>query len=363
MAGAAQHASPTLSTLSERSAQSDTLKNARPSPQATRRCGVIAHRSIRRSRIHKSCVRLLTCVAAGAACRSGCRTCALTLHGAGAPAAARAWPPHPIRVVDMGETARTSCDRRSCLWQPLTRSCLRQPCVRVGGAMRVRRTAGAAGHASQTLSTLSERTARSHVQRIECVPHVQHHHPCPPSAARRSLWMVRGEGWWGSVGGECGRAWASLQAAAYGWCRSARISAALHAERALGSIGVARKSRPSLRPTHRCGVCRSQLDREFGAPCVRVETLRVIGCAASGTGVTPAPGGARWAGCSRRCGLWGRVGQVDAPSSRVRISTVRVARWTGGRPAPSALRQRIVAVLRQRIDGACPHARDSCTPP
>ena len=130
MAGAAQHASPTLSTLSERSAQSDTLKNARPSPQATRRCGVIAHRSIRRSRIHKSCVRLLTCVAAGAACLSGCRTCALTLHGAGAPAAARAWPPHPIRVVDMGETARTSCDRRSCLWQPLTRSCLRQPCVR-----------------------------------------------------------------------------------------------------------------------------------------------------------------------------------------------------------------------------------------
>ena len=35
----------------------------------------------------------------------------------------------------------------------------------VGGAMRVRRTAGAAQHASQTLSTLSERTARSHAQR------------------------------------------------------------------------------------------------------------------------------------------------------------------------------------------------------
>ena len=38
-AGAAQHASVALSTLSERSAPSDTLRNARPSPQATRRCG------------------------------------------------------------------------------------------------------------------------------------------------------------------------------------------------------------------------------------------------------------------------------------------------------------------------------------
>eukprot|EP00966_Prymnesium_polylepis_P054614 1262413-Prymnesium_polylepis.1 len=41
MAGAAQHASSApLPTLSEHSAQSDTLRNACPLPQATRRCGV-----------------------------------------------------------------------------------------------------------------------------------------------------------------------------------------------------------------------------------------------------------------------------------------------------------------------------------
>eukprot|EP00966_Prymnesium_polylepis_P139030 3212270-Prymnesium_polylepis.1 len=44
-------------------------------------------------------------------------------------------------------------------------------------------------------------------------------------------------GW--SVGGEVGRACASCWAAAYGWCCSARISATLRAERALGSIGHA----------------------------------------------------------------------------------------------------------------------------
>eukprot|EP00966_Prymnesium_polylepis_P116924 2701869-Prymnesium_polylepis.1 len=42
----------------------------------------------------------------------------------------------------------------------------------VGGSMRVRRTAGAAQHASYTLSTLSGRTARSRTQRSECVSHV-----------------------------------------------------------------------------------------------------------------------------------------------------------------------------------------------
>eukprot|EP00966_Prymnesium_polylepis_P287487 6639865-Prymnesium_polylepis.2 len=39
-ASAARHAPATLSTASERSAQSNTLRNTRPSPQATRRCGV-----------------------------------------------------------------------------------------------------------------------------------------------------------------------------------------------------------------------------------------------------------------------------------------------------------------------------------
>ena len=189
-----------------------------PAPRLKPRVGAasITHRSIRRSRIHKSCVRLLTCVAAGAACWSGCRTCALTLHGAGAPAAGACfWPPHPRRVVDMGETARTSCDRRSCLWQPLTRSCLRQPCVRVGGAMRVRRMAGAAGHASQTLSTLSGRMARSHTQRSECVPHVS---TVTLALRQRCASLDGAVRVGGRVGGECGRAWASCWAAAYGWC-------------------------------------------------------------------------------------------------------------------------------------------------
>ena len=38
---------------------------------------------------------------------------------------------------------------------------------------------------------------------------------------------------------------------------------------------------------------RAQLERESGARCARVETLRVSGFAASGTGVTTAPGGGR----------------------------------------------------------------------
>ena len=166
-----------------------------PAPRLKPRVGAaaIAHRSIRRSRIHKSCVRLLTCVAAGAACWSGCRTYVPELHGAGPPAAARAWPPHPIRVVNMGETARTSCDRRGCLWQPLTRSCLRQPCVRrwrhesaphgwccwarITDALHAERTHGSIAHAAERV-----RTTR------------QHHHPCPPSAVRIPRWC--GEGWW-----------------------------------------------------------------------------------------------------------------------------------------------------------------------
>ena len=186
-----------------------------PAPRLKPRVGAasIAHRSISRSRIHKSCVRLLTCVAAGAACWSGCRTCALTLHGAGAPAAgACLWPPHPRRVVDMGETACTSCDRRSCLWQPLTRSCLRHPCVR-----RRRHESAPHGWCCSARITDALHAERTHdsiacAAESERVPHVQHHHPCPPLAVRIPRWC--GEGWGGSVGGECGRACASSQAAA-----------------------------------------------------------------------------------------------------------------------------------------------------
>eukprot|EP00966_Prymnesium_polylepis_P173077 4003257-Prymnesium_polylepis.1 len=65
--------------------------------------------------------------------------------------------------------------------------------------------AGAAGHASQALCTLSGRMARSHTQRSECVPHVQHRHPCPPSAVRIPRWC--GEGWW--EGGR--RGWACVR--------------------------------------------------------------------------------------------------------------------------------------------------------
>eukprot|EP00966_Prymnesium_polylepis_P203405 4712609-Prymnesium_polylepis.1 len=64
---------PPLFTLSELSAPSVTLRNARPILKPRVGVASITHRSIRRSRIHKSCARLLTCVAAGAACWSGCR--------------------------------------------------------------------------------------------------------------------------------------------------------------------------------------------------------------------------------------------------------------------------------------------------
>ena len=184
-----------------------------PAPRLKPRVGAaaIAHRSIKRSRIHKSCVRLLTCVAAGAACWSGCRTYVPELHGAGPPAAAHPWPPHPIRVVETGETARTSCDRRTCLWQPLTRSCLRHPCVR-----RRRHESAPHGWCCSARITDALHAERAHgstacAAESERVPHVQRHHPCPPSAARRSLDGAVRVG--GSVGGECWRAWASSQAA------------------------------------------------------------------------------------------------------------------------------------------------------
>ena len=187
-AGAAQHASAPLSTLSERSAPSDTLRNARPSPQATRRCG--CHRApLDQALTHPQIVRAAAHVR-GCWCRllewlpdvcSHTARCRPTRRGA------YPWPPHPIRVVDMGETARTSCDRRSCLWQPLTRSCLRHPCVR-----RRRHESAPHGWCCSARITDALHAERTHgsiacAAESERVPHVQHHHPCPPSAARRSL--------------------------------------------------------------------------------------------------------------------------------------------------------------------------------
>eukprot|EP00966_Prymnesium_polylepis_P157324 3635923-Prymnesium_polylepis.1 len=58
--------------------------------------------------------------------------------------------------------------------------------------MRVRGTAGAAGHASQTLSTLSERTAISHAQRSEC--HTFSTTTLAVSGTALAGWC--GEGWW-----------------------------------------------------------------------------------------------------------------------------------------------------------------------
>ena len=82
-----------------------------------------------------------------------------------------------------GRSPAAACGSRAC----------------VGGSMRVRRTAGAAEHASQTPSTPSERAARSHAQRSECVCRTTRRAPpplCPPSAARARRWTVRREGWW-----------------------------------------------------------------------------------------------------------------------------------------------------------------------
>eukprot|EP00966_Prymnesium_polylepis_P262528 6064527-Prymnesium_polylepis.1 len=64
-------------------------------------------------------------------------------------------------------------------------------------------------HAERTLASIAHAADRVRAAR-------QHHHPCPPSAARR--WALAGwcgEGWW-VVGGECGRAWARLWAAGCG---------------------------------------------------------------------------------------------------------------------------------------------------
>ena len=158
--GAAQHASAPPSTLSERSAQSDTLKNARPSPQATRRCGchrapldqALTHPQIVRAAAHvRGCwCRLLEWLpdvrAHAARCRRTRCGCVLGHH---IRDGSWTWVRPRARVA----TAAAACGSRS----PAAACGIR---VYVGGAMRVRRTAGAAGHASQTLSTLSEPTAR-----------------------------------------------------------------------------------------------------------------------------------------------------------------------------------------------------------
>eukprot|EP00966_Prymnesium_polylepis_P151127 3491461-Prymnesium_polylepis.3 len=131
--------------------------------------------------IHAFVFTVRTCVATGGACLSGCWVYALTLHGAGAPAAARAWPPHPMRVVEMGETARTSCDRHSWLRQPLTHSCLRQPCVhrqldesaphgwccsaRIADALHAERTHGWIARAAERVRATRHTTALAHRQR------------------------------------------------------------------------------------------------------------------------------------------------------------------------------------------------------
>ena len=148
-------------------------------PSHTARSG--AHASTNRA---CGCSRawLLVPLAGVAAGRARSR-CTVQAH----PLRARAWPPHPRRVVDMGETARTSCDRRSCLWQPLTRSCLRHPCVR-----RRRHESAPHGWCCSARITDALHAERTHgsiacAAESERVPHVQHHHPCPPSAARRSL--------------------------------------------------------------------------------------------------------------------------------------------------------------------------------
>ena len=195
-AGAAQHASAPLSTLSERSAPSVTLRNARPSPQATRRCGV--HRApLDQALTHPQIVR------AAAHVRScWCRLLEWLPDMCSHTATVQA---HPLRRV-LGHhirygswkrvrprarvaTAAAACSSRS----PAAAFAAAVRARRgLGGAMRVRRTAGAAGHASQTLSTLSERTARSHAQRSECVPHVQDSTTTLAHRQRHGArWMVR----------------------------------------------------------------------------------------------------------------------------------------------------------------------------
>ena len=141
---------------------------------------------------------------------------------------------------------RTSCDRHSCLRQP---AC-------VGGSVRVRHTAGAAEHASEALSTLNEpRLDRTRSGASAC-------HTLSTTLAHRQRCAslddaVRvGGSVGGRVGGEGGRAWASSQAAAYGWCCSARSTDALHAERTHGSIThAAERVRATRQHRHPCPPC------------------------------------------------------------------------------------------------------------
>jgi hypothetical protein len=107
------------------------------------------------------------------------------------------------------------------------------------------------------------------------------------------------------------------------------------------------KARPSPRSMRQRGLSRAARSRigrtVFEGGRVVGGWVRDFGHA----GVTPAPGGARWVGCSGRCGLWGRVGQVDAPLPRV-----RVGRWTAGRP-PSGTTAAYRGRLSWRPMSAC----------
>ena len=190
-AGAAQHASAPLSTLSERSAPSDTLRNARPSPQATRRCGchrtpldqALTHPQIVRAAAHvRGCwCRLLEWLpdvrAHAARCR---RTRCGRVLGHHIRDGSWTWVRPRARVA----TAAAACGSRS----PAAACGIR---AYVGGAMRVRRTAGAAQHASQTLSTLSERTARSHAQRRASACHTFSTTTLAHRQRHGARWMVR----------------------------------------------------------------------------------------------------------------------------------------------------------------------------
>ena len=107
------------------------------------------------------------------------------------------------------------------------------------------------------------------------------------------------------------------------------------------------KARPSTRSMRQRGLSRAARSRigrtVFEGGRVVGGWVRDFGHA----GVTPAPGGARWVGCSGRCGLWGRVGQVDTPMPRV-----RVGRWTAGRP-PSGTTAAYRGRLSWRPMSAC----------
>ena len=207
-----------------------------------------------------------------------------------------------VRPRALVATAAAACGSRSPAAACGIRAC-------VGGAMRVRRTAGAAGHASQTLSKLSERTARSHTQRSECVPHVS-----TTTLAHRqrhgALAGWCGEGWWERWWRGWGRSWASCQGAAYG------LPAAQHASVPFCTLSgrmaqseSQEKARPSPRPMRQRGLSRAARSRigrtVFDGGRVVGGWVRDLGH----TGVPPAPGGARWVGRSGLaacCGAWVR---------------------------------------------------------